>query len=87
MFPSTTGSFLPVKALAEPFELVGQLVGLRYRVTVDAPDMGWQLRVEAWEATGVDLYEWATWEGDGPVDCTEKHQTYTFQFVEFIQFQ
>lgn len=25
-----------------------------YTVTVDAPDMGWQLRVEAWEATGVD---------------------------------
>lgn len=33
LFPSTTGGFLPVKALAEPFELVGQLVGLRYRVT------------------------------------------------------
>src|SRR3954469_15138176 len=28
--------------------------GLRYRVTVHAPDMGWQLRVEAWEATAVD---------------------------------
>jgi 8-oxo-dGTP diphosphatase len=27
--------------------------GLAYTVTVDAPDMGWQLRVEAWEATGV----------------------------------
>lgn len=25
-----------------------------YTVQVDAPDMGWQLRVEAWEATGVD---------------------------------
>jgi 8-oxo-dGTP diphosphatase len=25
-----------------------------YTVTVDAPDMGWQLRVEAWEATGVE---------------------------------
>ncbi len=25
-----------------------------YTVTVDAPDMHWQLRVEAWEATGVD---------------------------------
>jgi 8-oxo-dGTP diphosphatase len=24
-----------------------------YTVTVDAPDMGWQLRVEAWEAAGV----------------------------------
>ena len=24
-----------------------------YTVTVDAPDMGWQLRVEAWEAVGV----------------------------------
>jgi hypothetical protein len=33
---------------------------------------------DCWEATGVDLYEWATWEGDGPVDCAEKHQTYTF---------
>jgi 8-oxo-dGTP diphosphatase len=26
---------------------------LAYSVTVDAPDMGWQLRVEAWEADGV----------------------------------
>ncbi len=25
-----------------------------YKVTVDAPDMGWRLKVEAWEATGVD---------------------------------
>jgi 8-oxo-dGTP diphosphatase len=25
-----------------------------YTVTVDAPDMGWQLRVEAWEASAVD---------------------------------
>jgi 8-oxo-dGTP diphosphatase len=25
-----------------------------YTVQVDAPDMGWQLRVEAWEAAGVD---------------------------------
>ena len=25
-----------------------------YTVQVDAPDMGWQLRVEAWEVTGVD---------------------------------
>lgn len=27
---------------------------LAYSVTVDAPDMGWQLRVEAWEAEGVE---------------------------------
>lgn len=27
---------------------------LVYTVTVDAPDMGWQLRVEAWEAHGVE---------------------------------
>ena len=26
---------------------------LAYSVTVDAPDMGWRLRVEAWEADGV----------------------------------
>jgi 8-oxo-dGTP diphosphatase len=26
---------------------------MAYAVTVDAPDMGWQLRVEAWEASGV----------------------------------
>ena len=25
-----------------------------YTVTVDAPDMGWRLRVEAWEATATD---------------------------------
>ncbi len=25
-----------------------------YTVTVDAPDMGWRLRVEAWETTGVE---------------------------------
>lgn len=33
LFPSTTGGFLPVKALAEPFEIVGQVVGLPFRVT------------------------------------------------------
>lgn len=27
---------------------------LVYAVVVDAPDMGWQLRVEAWEAEGVE---------------------------------
>ena len=27
--------------------------GMRYTVTVDAPDMGWRLTVEAWEADGV----------------------------------
>lgn len=26
----------------------------RYRVTVDAPDMGWQLKVEAWEVATID---------------------------------
>ena len=34
---------------------------LVYAVVVDAPDMGWQLRVEAWEAEGV--------EGDGWQDA------------------
>lgn len=28
--------------------------GMAYSVTVDAPDMGWQLRVKAWEAVGVE---------------------------------
>jgi 8-oxo-dGTP diphosphatase len=28
--------------------------GRRYTVTVDAPDMGWRLRVEAWEAAAVN---------------------------------
>lgn len=28
-------------------------LGRRYTVTVDAPDMGWRLRVEAWEAGDV----------------------------------
>jgi 8-oxo-dGTP diphosphatase len=42
----------------EVFEETGLVVpswsGCVYRVTVDAPDMGWQLRVEAWEAASVE---------------------------------
>lgn len=30
--------------------VVHEWAGLRYTVTVDAPDMGWRLSVEAWEA-------------------------------------
>ena len=30
--------------------VVASWAGLSYRVTVDAPDMGWRLSVEAWEA-------------------------------------
>lgn len=33
LFPSTTGGFLPVKALAEPFEVCARAIGLVYRVT------------------------------------------------------
>lgn len=33
--------------------LVTRWAGRRYSVTVDAPDMGWQLEVEAWEAAAV----------------------------------
>lgn len=33
---------------------VREWAGRRYTVTVDAPDMGWRLRVEAWEARLVD---------------------------------
>lgn len=33
LFPSTTGGHLPVKALAEPFGVCGEAIGLAYRVT------------------------------------------------------
>jgi hypothetical protein len=33
---------------------------------------------DCWEASGADVYEWPSWKGDGPVDCDERHQTYTF---------
>ena len=33
---------------------------------------------DCWEATGEEIFTWASWEGDGPVDCGEPHQTYTF---------
>lgn len=33
---------------------------------------------DCWEAKYADLAEWSSWEGDGPVDCNENHQSYTF---------
>jgi len=33
--------------------VVTSWAGMRYTVTVDAPDMGWRLTVEAWEAAAV----------------------------------
>jgi 8-oxo-dGTP diphosphatase len=50
------GETVLVGLAREVFEETGLTVtgwaARRYTVTVDAPDMGWQLRVEAWEATG-----------------------------------
>ena len=44
----------PARCARRPGSRSTGWAGLRYTVTVDAPDMGWRLRVEAWEAIGVD---------------------------------
>ena len=32
---------------------------------------------DCWETNYADMAAWATWEGGGPVDCDEPHQSYT----------
>jgi 8-oxo-dGTP diphosphatase len=53
-----TGETVLVGLAREVFEETGLRVTgwsrLVYTVVVDAPDMGWQLRVEAWEAEGTE---------------------------------
>jgi 8-oxo-dGTP diphosphatase len=41
------------EVLEETGLVVSSWAGCSYRVRVDAPDMGWQLHVEAWEAESV----------------------------------
>jgi 8-oxo-dGTP pyrophosphatase MutT (NUDIX family) len=42
------------EVLEETGLVVSAWAARAYRVTVDAPDMGWQLKVEAWEAVSAD---------------------------------
>lgn len=39
----------------------------------DGPNAG-----DCWATNYTDLAEWANWEGAGPVDCSDEHQSYTF---------
>jgi hypothetical protein len=41
--------------------------------TVDADGAG-----ACWDTNFDDLAAWSSWEGDGPVDCDEDHQSYTY---------
>lgn len=33
---------------------------------------------DCWQTSYADLAAWASWEGDGRVDCEERHQSYTY---------
>ena len=33
---------------------------------------------DCWQTSYADLAEWASWEGDGSVDCDKRHQSYTY---------
>jgi hypothetical protein len=43
-----------------------------------APEVG-----DCWVTNFSDLTEWASWEGDGPVNCQDNHQSYTFFVGKF----
>lgn len=38
---------------------------------------------DCWEATYRNMAEWSNWEGDGPVPCDERHQSYTYLSTAF----
>lgn len=53
----------------------------RDRETAEAEEAhadGFALIGDCWEGSSEDMGEWSAWEGDGPVDCDENHQAYTF---------
>ena len=33
---------------------------------------------DCWDTNYTDMAEWSVWEGDGPVDCDEDHNSYTY---------
>jgi hypothetical protein len=50
-----------------------------HRHNEPTPDLPVVAKVgDCWEVDYSDLYDWATWDGDGPVDCSDEHQSYTF---------
>jgi hypothetical protein len=80
LFAASTGVLLVVGTLSGCF-LLPLLPPAGPRDATPTPDdafSGITTTGDCWETNYDDLAAWASWEGDGPVDCGEDHQSYTY---------